>query len=154
MVTLNLDKIFNPKSIAIIGVSGAGKSTLLHIVGALDYPTQGKVIFEETDFSALDPLRLARIRNNRIGFVFQFHHLIFRSYSSENSRVEHSFLQNCPAHARPSCARDFRNPCSNPLSINGNESMHFPIQANIFQDVSSVGLECASIVVQMNAPDP
>jgi len=75
------------ESIAISGVSGAGKSTLLHLIGALDYPSAGSIIFEETDFSKLDPLSLARIRNNRIGFVFQFHHLLPEFNALENVMI-------------------------------------------------------------------
>ena len=63
-------------NIAIIGPSGAGKSTLLHILGGLDIPSRGRVIFENRDIYSLQENELARLRNNAIGFVFQFYHLL------------------------------------------------------------------------------
>lgn len=60
----------------IVGPSGVGKSTLLHLLGALDRPTTGKVLFDGTDIAGLDDEALATFRNTRVGFVFQFHHLL------------------------------------------------------------------------------
>ncbi len=62
--------------IAIVGPSGAGKSTLLHILGGLDSPSEGKVILEAEDIYGLDDQALSGIRNKKIGFVFQFYHLL------------------------------------------------------------------------------
>jgi lipoprotein-releasing system ATP-binding protein len=62
--------------LAIVGASGAGKSTLLHIVGLLDSPTSGQVLFEGRDLTALSGLQQARLRNTLFGFVFQFFHLL------------------------------------------------------------------------------
>jgi lipoprotein-releasing system ATP-binding protein len=62
--------------IAVIGQSGAGKSTLLHILGGLDVPTQGEVLFEGESLYSLNEAGLAGVRNRRIGFVFQFYHLL------------------------------------------------------------------------------
>jgi len=70
--------------IAIVGPSGAGKSTLLHILGGLDSPTEGKIIFEEADIYALEDLAISKIRNQRIGFVFQFYHLLSEFTVLEN----------------------------------------------------------------------
>lgn len=69
-------KIEKGNFIAISGPSGAGKSTLLHILGGLDNPTQGEVIFEGEDLYGLNDAALCRIRNEKIGFVFQFYHLL------------------------------------------------------------------------------
>jgi lipoprotein-releasing system ATP-binding protein len=70
--------------LGIIGASGAGKSTLLHILGALDKPSSGKVLFQGEDVFALDDAMLAEFRNSSIGFVFQFHHLLPEFNSIEN----------------------------------------------------------------------
>lgn len=70
--------------LAIVGPSGAGKSTLLHILGGLDNPTEGKVIFEQEDIYALGDCALSKVRNERIGFVFQFYHLLSEFTVLEN----------------------------------------------------------------------
>ncbi len=76
--------LFEGEMIGIIGASGAGKSTLLHILGALDKPTSGKVLFQGNDITSLDDDSLAIFRNKSIGFVFQFHHLLPEFNSLEN----------------------------------------------------------------------
>lgn len=70
--------------LAIVGASGVGKSTLLHILGALDRPTSGKVSYGGLDVFGLDNGALARFRNERVGFVFQFHHLLPEFSALEN----------------------------------------------------------------------
>jgi len=72
------------ESLAVVGVSGAGKSTLLHIIGAIDRPSKGKVILEGQDLSQMSPFQLAHLRNRKIGFVFQFHHLLPEFNALEN----------------------------------------------------------------------
>src|SRR5689334_20601453 len=61
--------------VAVKGASGVGKSTLLHILGLLDHPTEGKVLFKGTDTGGFSDKKLSDVRNSEIGFVFQFHHL-------------------------------------------------------------------------------
>ena len=62
--------------VSIVGASGAGKSTLLHIIGSLDKPDQGLVQINGTDIGRLSAKQLSAFRNEHIGFVFQFHHLL------------------------------------------------------------------------------
>lgn len=62
--------------VAIVGESGVGKSTLLHILGTLDRPSRGKVIFQDQELSGLSDEALSGLRNREIGFVFQFHYLL------------------------------------------------------------------------------
>jgi len=76
--------IAEKEMIGIIGASGAGKSTLLHILGALDKPSSGKVLFQGNDITLLDDDSLANFRNTSIGFVFQFHHLLSEFNALEN----------------------------------------------------------------------
>jgi ABC-type lipoprotein export system ATPase subunit len=71
-------------AIAIIGPSGSGKSTLLNIIGALDKPTSGFVKLDSENLTLLDEKKLARIRNKKIGFVFQLHHLLPQCTVLEN----------------------------------------------------------------------
>jgi len=70
--------------VSIIGPSGAGKSTLLHIVGLLDTPTSGKIILYGEDISRLNGNRLAKLRLEYIGFVFQFFNLFYELTALEN----------------------------------------------------------------------
>ncbi|MCS7229396.1 MAG: ABC transporter ATP-binding protein [Candidatus Kryptonium sp.] len=70
--------------VAVVGASGAGKSTLLHILGALDRPTDGKVFVNGVDVFQMNDVELAKFRNKKIGFVFQFHHLLPEFTAIEN----------------------------------------------------------------------
>jgi putative ABC transport system ATP-binding protein len=73
--------------LAVTGPSGSGKSTLLGLIAGLDAPTTGAVIIDGADITALDEDRLARLRGAKIGFVFQFFHLIPSLTALENVRV-------------------------------------------------------------------
>lgn len=75
------------ESVAIVGASGIGKSTLLHIVGTLDRPDSGELLFKGEDLFAYDDLKLARFRNQSVGFVFQFHHLLPEFSALENAMM-------------------------------------------------------------------
>jgi lipoprotein-releasing system ATP-binding protein len=72
---------------AIVGASGVGKTTLLHILGTLDRPTSGKVLYEGKDIYTLNEKDLALFRNREIGFVFQFHHLLPEFNALENTMM-------------------------------------------------------------------
>ncbi len=76
--------IHKGETIAIVGESGIGKSTLLHIIGTLDKPDSGKILFNNKDLSKYDDERLAGFRNSKIGFVFQFHYLLQGFSAMEN----------------------------------------------------------------------
>src|SRR6478736_10428490 len=70
--------------VSIVGSSGAGKSTLLHILGTLDRSDKGEISLNGVEVNALSPKKLAAFRNNSIGFVFQFHHLLPEFTAIEN----------------------------------------------------------------------
>ncbi|RPI73896.1 MAG: ABC transporter ATP-binding protein [Ignavibacteriales bacterium] len=80
-------EIEGKKISVIIGASGAGKSTLLHIIGGLDKPDSGEIIFNDINIHQLSDEKLARFRNTNIGFVFQFHHLLPEFTSVENIMI-------------------------------------------------------------------
>jgi lipoprotein-releasing system ATP-binding protein len=75
------------ESLAIIGPSGSGKSTLLNIIGTLDRPSRGQVKLDNQDLSSLNDEELAAVRNRRIGFIFQAHHLLPQCSVLENVLV-------------------------------------------------------------------
>lgn len=77
-------EIRDSEALGIVGPSGAGKSTLLHILGGLDSPTDGEVILDGESLYNLGDSRLARIRNQKVGFVFQFYHLLGEFSALEN----------------------------------------------------------------------
>jgi lipoprotein-releasing system ATP-binding protein len=75
------------ETVAIIGASGIGKSTLLHVMGTLDRPDGGSVLFRQERVFDYPELRLARFRNESVGFVFQFHHLLPEFSAVENAMM-------------------------------------------------------------------
>ncbi len=83
-ITLN---IFKEDIIAIVGKSGAGKSTLLHILGTLDKPDSGKVIFDGRNIFEEKEKQISEFRSKQIGFIFQFHHLLPEFTAIENVMI-------------------------------------------------------------------
>jgi lipoprotein-releasing system ATP-binding protein len=73
--------------LAVLGESGVGKSTLLHVLGTLDRPTSGKIVYRGANLATLDERELSRIRNREIGFVFQFHYLLADFDALENVMI-------------------------------------------------------------------
>jgi len=77
-------KVKAGRSVAVVGPSGSGKSTLLNIMGGLDRPTSGRVVFDGRELAGLSENELASIRNREVGFVFQLHHLLAQCTVLEN----------------------------------------------------------------------
>ncbi|MBE0460145.1 MAG: ABC transporter ATP-binding protein [Candidatus Aminicenantes bacterium] len=102
--------------VAIMGPSGSGKSTLMNIIGCLDKPTSGKYILEGVEVSSLEKSRLARIRNKKIGFVFQSFNLLSRTTALENTELP-LLYSNVPSKK----ARDKAMEALSMVGLNGRE---------------------------------
>jgi len=83
-----VDCVFEPgQSVAIVGPSGAGKTTFIHILGTIDRPSGGRVLYDGRDVFTMGERDLARFRNRTVGFVFQFHHLLPEFTALENTMM-------------------------------------------------------------------
>ncbi|MDD4939157.1 MAG: ABC transporter ATP-binding protein [Candidatus Omnitrophica bacterium] len=121
-VNLSID---DGKFAAIVGPSGAGKSTLLHILGGLDIPTQGEVIFEGKDIYRLSDAQLSGIRNRRIGFVFQFYHLLGEFNVLENVAMPALINTRSPGRQEAPKAREQALRLLRDMGL-GERVKHFP----------------------------
>lgn len=90
--------------LAIVGSSGAGKSTLLHILGTLDQPDSGTLLIDGVDPFQLSPKQLGNFRNQKLGFVFQFHHLLPEFTALENAAMA-AYIANKPGQEADQAAR-------------------------------------------------
>ncbi|TLU67626.1 lipoprotein-releasing ABC transporter ATP-binding protein LolD [Thalassotalea litorea] len=86
--------------VAIVGSSGCGKSTFLHLAGALDTPTSGQVFIDSTDIYQLSAKKRARFRNEKLGFIYQFHHLMMEFSALENVAMPLLIRGDSPKHAK------------------------------------------------------
>ncbi|MDR2054521.1 MAG: ABC transporter ATP-binding protein [Desulfovibrio sp.] len=89
------------EALAIVGTSGSGKSSLLHLMGALDTPTSGEILFDGRDMALMPPDEKAEFRNRTLGFVFQFHHLLPEFSAVENVAMPAVIGGTRPADALP-----------------------------------------------------
>jgi lipoprotein-releasing system ATP-binding protein len=89
----------------VVGASGVGKSTFLQLLGTLDLPTSGSIKFDDEELTTMSPSRLAEFRNRRIGFVFQFHHLLPDFTALENVMMP-ALIQRIPMERSRKLARD------------------------------------------------
>jgi lipoprotein-releasing system ATP-binding protein len=92
------------ESVAVIGASGVGKSTLLHLLGTLDRPTAGRVLFAGEDVFARTEAGLARLRRGEVGFVFQFYNLLGEMTALENAMLPALLQRQGMAEAREKAA--------------------------------------------------
>ncbi len=108
--------------VAVTGESGSGKSTLLHLLGGLDRPSRGRICLDGVDYDQLDAAGLARVRNAKMGFVFQFHHLL-RDFSA----LENVAMPLLIAGAAPSAAHQRARELLQVVGLGGRLS-HLPAQ--------------------------
>jgi len=87
--------------VAIVGASGVGKSTLLHILGGLDRASEGDIVVDGAQLTALDDAALVRFRNQHVGFVFQFHHLLPEFSALENAEMPMRIARISMTETRP-----------------------------------------------------
>lgn len=126
--------------VVILGPSGSGKSTLLNILSSLDRPTDGKVVFDSVDVFSHDDTRLSEIRNKKMGFVFQFHHLLAEFTCLENVALPalvNGSAQNKAYHrAQDLLAKfDIGNKKNRlPLEISGGERQRVAIARAMIND--------------------
>lgn len=106
----------------IVGASGSGKSTLLHLLGTLDRPSRGELYFEGRNLFTLPDAELSKFRNEKMGFVFQFHHLLAELNALENVML--------PLRVAGLSGREARGPAEELLSILGlsDRKEHYPNQ--------------------------
>ena len=137
--SISLDVEENKISV-IVGASGAGQSTLLHILGGLDKLDSGEVIFNSTNIYNLTDDKLARFRNNNIGFVFQFHHLLPEFTALENIMIP-QMINGVPEKKASMQAKDLLNEIGliervnhKPAELSGGEQQRVAVARALAND--------------------
>lgn len=132
--------IHEGEMVSITGASGAGKSTLMHILGALDRPTSGKILFRGADIFSMDESSLALFRNRSIGFVFQFHHLLPEFNALENTMMP-GLISNSPYEDVKKKAQDLLGDLGlsqrlhhRPGELSGGEQQRVAVARALMQD--------------------
>lgn len=130
--------------IALLGISGSGKTTLLQILGGLDHPTAGDVVVEGKTLSSLPPAELAAFRSRKIGFVFQFHHLLPDFTAIENVQIPGMIA----GKNRPACEKRSRELLAvfglerimshYPTELSGGERQRVALARALFNDPAIV----------------
>lgn len=117
-------KLARGRSVAVIGPSGAGKSTLLHILGGLDRPTSGNVMLEGIDIYRMPDKERSAARNSRIGFVFQFYHLLPEFTALENVMLP-CLIKGQGARGKGQGAREMAEEALKKVGL-GKRASHYP----------------------------
>jgi lipoprotein-releasing system ATP-binding protein len=130
--------------VAIVGASGVGKSTLLHLLGALDRPTAGDVWLDGSRYADLDGPGLAELRNRKLGFVFQFHHLL-REFSALENVMMPLLIAGMPPRQASSRAEELLSLVGlagrmshRPMELSGGEQQRCAVARALVHDPSLV----------------
>lgn len=137
-------KIESEEVLSIVGASGAGKSTLLHILGTLDSADQGSLFIDNTEISKLSTHQLATFRNQRIGFIFQFHNLLPEFTALENVCLP-GFIGGKPEKAVRSRAHELLGSLGmsgridhKPSELSGGEQQRVAVARALINDPSII----------------